>query len=181
MPTVDPLYRICTPLGDIVIALRPERAPATCANFVAYARGGRFDATSFYRVLGPPNQRGLAHPIDIVQGGVRYDPIAGYRPEAGLGPIRHESTAVTGLAHRDGVVSMGRFAPGETYGGFFVCIGDQPALDCGGGRFADGQGAAAFGRVRDGMSILRRIHATATADEFPADPVVIDRVVLDSE
>jgi peptidyl-prolyl cis-trans isomerase A (cyclophilin A) len=40
---------------------------------------------------------------------------------------------------------------------FFICIGDQPELDFGGARNADGQGFAAFGRVVRGADIVRRI------------------------
>jgi peptidyl-prolyl cis-trans isomerase A (cyclophilin A) len=170
------VFRLSTSLGDVDIELDPEHAPETCGNFIGYAGSGRLDGTSFYRVLGPPNQHSAACPVHVVQGGLRYDPAKGYDPARGLGPIRHESTAQSGLRHRDGVVTMGRFAPGETYGGFCVCIGDQPDLDHGGRRFADGQGAAAFGRVRTGMAIVRRIFQTATEREFVTDPVAIHRV-----
>lgn len=173
MPSPGCCYRICTALGDVVVELYPERAPATCCNFVAYASSGRFDHSSFYRVLGPRNQGEVACPLQIVQGGVRYYPAKGYQPELGLGPIRHESTAVTGLRHYDGTVTMGRFDPGETYGGFCICVGDQPELDFGGRRFPDGQGAAAFGRVLEGMDLIRRIQAGAIELEFPPDPVAI--------
>jgi peptidyl-prolyl cis-trans isomerase A (cyclophilin A) len=72
---------------------------------------------------------------------------------------------------------MGRFDPGETYGGFCICVGDQPELDHGGRRFPDGQGASAFGRVVEGMHVVRRIHARATANEFLAEPIPIITVV----
>ena len=42
---------------------------------------------------------------------------------------------------------------------FFLCIGDQPGLDFAGRRNADGQGFAAFGRVVDGMDVVKRIQA----------------------
>jgi peptidyl-prolyl cis-trans isomerase A (cyclophilin A) len=169
-------FRIRSVVGDVVIELRRDRAPETCRNFADYANSGRLDHSSFYRVLGAINQRQVAHPIDIVQAGLSYDPARGYQPELGLGAITHETTLFSGLKHRDGVVSMGRFAPGETYGGFFVCIGDQPELDFGGKRFPDRQGAAAFGLVREGMAVIRRIHALASEAEFLADPVAISAV-----
>jgi peptidyl-prolyl cis-trans isomerase A (cyclophilin A) len=40
-----------------------------------------------------------------------------------------------------------------------VCMGAQPELDCGGTRNPDGQGFAAFGRVVEGMELVRAIHA----------------------
>ena len=52
---------------------------------------------------------------------------------------------------------------------FFVCVGDQPALDFGGLRNADGQGFAAFGRVVSGMEVVRRIW-TSDASGPSTDP-----------
>ena len=60
---------------------------------------------------------------------------------------------------------------------FFICIGDQPSLDFGGARNADGQGFAAFGRVVSGMDVVRRIQAGATNDrEALLAPVLIRRI-----
>jgi len=42
---------------------------------------------------------------------------------------------------------MARSGPDTATSDFFICIGDQPSLDFGGGRNPDGQGFAAFGRV----------------------------------
>jgi cyclophilin family peptidyl-prolyl cis-trans isomerase len=56
----------------------------------------------------------------------------GNQADTVLASIEHEPTAQTGIKHRDGTISMGRFAPGETCGSFFFCIGDQPELDHGG-------------------------------------------------
>ena len=42
---------------------------------------------------------------------------------------------------------MARGGPDSATHSFFICIGDQPSLDQGGMRNADGQGFAAFGRV----------------------------------
>jgi len=42
-------------------------------------------------------------------------------------------------------------------------IGDQFELDFAGKRNADGQGFAVFGRVIDGMDVVKKIHASKTA------------------
>jgi peptidyl-prolyl cis-trans isomerase A (cyclophilin A) len=39
----------------------------------------------------------------------------------------------------------------------FICINDQPSLDYGGKRNADGQGFAAFGKVINGMDVVKKI------------------------
>jgi len=52
---------------------------------------------------------------------------------------------------------MARSEPNLATSSFFICIGDQPELDFGGKRNPDGQGFAAFGRVVQGMDVVRRI------------------------
>lgn len=150
--------RIATPLGDIGLALFPERAPATVANFLRYLDGGHYAAGSFYRTVKP---RGDSNPvpINVIQGGILRDP-------APFEGIEVETTRETGLSHVDGVVSMARMVPGWSTplatSEFFICIGDNQALDAGGERNADGRGFAAFGRVAFGMDVVRAIHARPT-------------------
>ncbi|MFC6217893.1 peptidylprolyl isomerase [Pelomonas aquatica] len=81
-----------------------------------------------------------------------------------------------GLRHRDGTVSMARGAPGTAAAEFFVCIGDQPELDYGGHRNPDGQGFAAFGRVVQGMEVVRALHARAGAKQWLRTPIAIGPV-----
>ena len=59
---------------------------------------------------------------------------------------------------------------------FFVCVGDQPALDFGGARNPDGQGFAAFGRVVRGMDVVRRIQAAPADHQALTPPIVIRSV-----
>jgi peptidyl-prolyl cis-trans isomerase A (cyclophilin A) len=80
-----------------------------------------------------------------------------------LPSIALERTSVTGLKHLDGTISMARGGADTASDGFFICIGDQPELDFGGKRNADGQGFAAFGRVVAGMDIVKAIQAAAVA------------------
>jgi peptidyl-prolyl cis-trans isomerase A (cyclophilin A) len=51
---------------------------------------------------------------------------------------------------------------GSPTASFFVAIGDQHELDFGGKRNADGQGFAAFGRVVEGMDVVKKILAAPT-------------------
>jgi peptidyl-prolyl cis-trans isomerase A (cyclophilin A) len=157
-PRVDcPQILLQTDLGDIVVELMAESAPLSVAAFILALNAGDLDSLSFWRSVGPDNDAS-ADPFRALQAGP-----ANLRAEAE--GIDHESTRRTGLRHTDGTVSLARGAPGTASPHhFFICIGDNPQLDAGGGRPADGLGFAAFGRVIGGMDVVRRIHLTYTGD-----------------
>lgn len=142
--------------GDIEIALYVSKAPITAGHFLELAENGKLDGGSFYRVVTNDNDKGSPR-IEVIQGGV-----AGTTDET-FDTINHESTEQTGILHKDGVISMARGAVGTASTEFFICIGDQPGLDHGETRMADGQGFAAFGKVVVGMDVVRAISA------LPAD------------
>ena len=169
--SASPRVRLETPLGVIEVEVYPERAPVTAANFLHYADEGLFAEASFYRVVRLDNQPDDEVRIEVVQGGVRRLP-----PEQRVPPIAHETTAATGLRHRDGTLSMARSRPGTASSEFFICIGDQPELDFGGRRNPDGQGFAAFGRVVEGMAVVRLIQALEPdGGQYLREPVPITR------
>jgi peptidyl-prolyl cis-trans isomerase A (cyclophilin A) len=57
---------------------------------------------------------------------------------------------------------MARLEPGTASSEFFIVINNQPELDFGGQRNPDGQGFAAFGKVIQGMEVVRSIQAMST-------------------
>jgi len=150
--------RVQTELGDIVIEVDPIRAPLTTANFLKYVDGGHYDGGIFHRTVKLDNQPESTVKIEVIQAGVNPD-----RAKDGFAAIPLERTSVTGILHKDGVVSMARGAPDSATSGWFVCINDQPSLDFGGNRNPDGQGFAAFGRVITGMDVVRKIQAAPSS------------------
>ena len=141
-----------TDRGTILVEVYPQAAPLSSGDFLRYVDEGLYDNAGFYQVVRPDNDRG-APIISVVQGGV-------LDVEAPASGIDHESTAVTGLRHVDGTVSIARGRPGTgSAAAFFIVIGDQPSLDFGGMRNPDEQGFAAFGTVIDGMELVREINA----------------------
>lgn len=158
----NPKVLIQTELGDIQIELYPAQAPITVANFLRYVDEGRYQGATFYRAVRPDNQAQSPVRIEVVQGGLGMD-----EHPAKLPPIPHETTAVTGLKHLDGTLSMARLEPGSASSEFFICVGEQPELDFGGRRYPDGQGFAAFGRVIEGMDVVRKIQARPSGGDRP--------------
>ena len=160
--------RIETEAGVIEVGIDVLHAPVTAANFLRYVAGGYYDGGHFHRTVTMSNQPNDAVRIEVIQAGVNPD-----RLDERFDPIPLERTALTGLAHRDGTISMARSTPDSAVSDFFICIGDQPSLDFGGARNPDGQGFAAFGHVVSGMDIVRAIqHAPAEGQRLlPAIPI----------
>ena len=140
---------LTTSEGVITLELYPDKAPITVANFLKYVDAHRFDGSSFYRANRPPG----ATDYGLLQGGLQNDPKKLFKP------IAHESTTKTGILHKDGVISMGRRAPGTATADFFICVGDQAYLDADPKAEGDNKGFAAFGKVVDGMDVVKTILA----------------------
>ncbi len=141
---------IKTEQGNITIELYPAKAPVTVANFLKYVDAHLYDSSSFFRAVTLNNQPNNAVKIEVIQGG-NVDSLKEFAP------IKLETTAQTGLLHKDGTISMARNVPASATSSFFICINDQPSLDYGGKRNADGQGFAAFGKVINGMDVVKKI------------------------
>ncbi|HEX8224005.1 MAG TPA: peptidylprolyl isomerase [Allosphingosinicella sp.] len=150
--------RLETEAGLIVLALDHKRAPVTAANFVRYAEQRRFDGTYFYRAARTKG----AKERGFVQGGIRHS------ARRSFPPIEHEPTGDTGLRHVDGAVSMARAAPSGAMGDFFIIVGGaMPAMDARAGE----PGFAVFGRVEEGMDVVRRILAAPTVANAGRGPM----------
>jgi peptidyl-prolyl cis-trans isomerase A (cyclophilin A) len=173
---VNPRVLVETELGDITLEVFEREAPVTAANFLRYVREGRYKDASFYRAVRMNNQPDKPIKIEVIQGGLGDD-------EAGraLPAIAHETTAKTGILHKDGTVSMARAEPGTASSEIFISIGDQPELDFGGRRNPDGQGFAAFGRVISGMDVVRRIQAQPADGQWLNPKIKITGVRLLSD
>jgi peptidyl-prolyl cis-trans isomerase A (cyclophilin A) len=159
-----------TALGEIELELDLAHAPVTAKNFLRYVEAGRYDGGRFHRAVTPTNQPTSPVKIAVIQGGE-----APGLEGSDFPPIPLERTRDTGLSHRDGTLSMARGGPDSATGDFFVCVGDQPALDFGGARNPDGQGFAAFGQVTRGMEVVRRIWKAPVEKQALQPPVPIRR------
>lgn len=162
----DSIVRIETELGHITLELYESKAPITVVNFLRYVDAKAYDGATFYRTVRLDNQAASDVPIQVIQGGVHGASLRGAatEPPQKFPPIEHETTDKTGVRHVDGAISMARGAPGSATSEFFICIGDNPALDFGGRRNPDGQGFAAFGRVIEGMDVVHQIHRRPSGD-----------------
>ena len=159
-----------TEYGDIELEIDTVRAPISSTNFLKYVDAGMYEGGRFHRTVRPDNQGTKPVPIAVVQGASRANGAGELLP-----PIPLERTSVTGITHTDGTISMARAGVDTATDQFFICVGDQPALDFGGKRNPDGQGFAAFGRVVRGMDVVRRIQAAPASAQNLTPPIRIVR------
>lgn len=155
--------RFDTEAGPIVLELYADKAPNTVANFLRYVDDKRYDGAWFYRVVRLDNQANSPIKIEVIQGGIQTDSTRLFPP------IAQETTQQTGLKHLDGTLSLARGLPASGASEFFICINAQPDLDFGGKRNPDGQGFAAFGRVIEGMDVVRTIQRGETGQPGPTN------------
>jgi peptidyl-prolyl cis-trans isomerase A (cyclophilin A) len=180
--------RIDTEFGTIHAELYDSEAPITTTNFLHYVEEGLYDRGRFHRTVTADNNANSnldlteeeiasrqvpndSVAIQVIQASVNPD-----REDDLDGPIPLERTSETGLKHLDGTLSMARSTPNSAVSDFFICINDQPELDFGGRRNPDGQGFAAFGRVTEGMDVVRTIQAQPARGQILDPPVSIIRL-----
>lgn len=170
---------IQTSKGNIEIELYADKAPVTVTNFIRYITSDAYKKGQFYRVVRLDNDNGSPK-IEVIQGGANPN-------FKDFEPIALETTKKTGIKHLNGTLSMARDEPNSATSAFFICVGDQAALDFAGKRNPDGQGFAAFGRVMKGMEVVKGIlaikAAKATDDDYVKgqilqDPVIIEQITL---
>src|SRR6476659_5283824 len=148
-----------TELGSITMAIDIEHAPLTARNFLRYVDEKFYDEGVINRAVRPDNT--VRHDVEIQVIQFQINPA---RNREQFPPIKMERTSVTGLKHVNGALSMARSGPDSATASFSVPIGDQPEMDFGGKRNADGQGFAVFGKVVEGMDVVKKIQASHTRD-----------------
>jgi peptidyl-prolyl cis-trans isomerase A (cyclophilin A) len=134
--------RLETEKGPIVLALDRGRAPVTVANFLRYVAAKRYDGIGFYRAMPYGEGNGL------IQAGITKDVRLLYPP------IAHEPASKTGLKHEAGTILLANTGPGTGRSDFFITLGAIPF----------GDDFAPFGRVVEGMDVVKAIFAS------PIDP-----------
>ena len=149
--------------GDVEVELYPNIAPNTVNNFISLANNGFYDGTTFHRVIkdfmiqgGDPDGNGTGGPGYSIKGEFTNN---GFQ---------------NNLAHTEGVISMARsYMPDSAGSQFFIMTSTSPHLD---GEYA------AFGKVTDGMDVVREIENTETdSSDMPVNTVTIESVKVDTK
>ncbi|TMB05855.1 MAG: peptidyl-prolyl cis-trans isomerase [Deltaproteobacteria bacterium] len=160
------MVTLSTSMGDIKLELYPDKAPITVKNFLDYAKAGYYDGTIFHRVI----------PGFMIQGG-GFTPDMQDKREGQKPPIKNESS--NGLKNETGTVAMARTSvPDSATSQFFINVKDNSFLDK--ERAQDGVGYAVFGKVVEGMDVVRKIEQVKTATKGPHQNVPVDAVLIKS-
>ena len=155
-----PAIDIVTSLGTIEVVLDPVHAPVTVKNFLKYVDKKFYSGGTFFRAV----------PGFVIQGGNKVKE----KSPAAEPPIVLETPVKTGLKNVDGAISMARTSdPNSATSEFFLCDGDQSALD-GTGTVP---GYAAFGHVTKNLALVKRIARMPAQDQALLTPVTILKIV----
>jgi cyclophilin family peptidyl-prolyl cis-trans isomerase len=140
--------------GDIEIALFPEDAPKTVANFTKLAGEGFYDGISFHRVI----------PDFMIQGGCP-------RGDGTGGPGYQFEDEFNKHRVARGALAMANAGPNTNGSQFFIVTAEECS-------WLDGKHTV-FGQVSTGQDVVDRISAVARdASDRPTTPIVIESVSL---
>lgn len=152
-------------MGDIVVELYPDKAPATVANFLNYATSGHYDRTLMHRVV-----QGF-----VIQGG-GFSTL--FTERVTRDPIPYEGD--NGLKNLRGTIAMARGdRPDSAQAQWFINLQDNDKLDHRVTDLGPIHGYAVFGKVVAGMDVADAIGAVATGPGGPFDAEVpVERVLI---
>jgi peptidyl-prolyl cis-trans isomerase A (cyclophilin A) len=163
--TPNPVVKVVTSMGDVLIELDVEKAPITVANFLKYSESGFYNGTIFHRVIKD----------FMVQGGGFTPDMKQKKTEP---PIKNESG--NELRNNRGTIAMARTnAPDSATSQFFINHKDNQFLNGSTGK----PGYAVFGKVIEGMDVVDAITKVSTRQvgshgNVPVEPVAIKSVTV---
>ena len=167
----NPTALLETSLGNLRVELYTDKMPITAGNFVKLAKAGFYDGLHFHRVInGFMAQFGCPHSRDP------KSPRAG----TGDGPdgtIPDEHPADAKISNEPGTLAMANTgSPGSGSCQFFINTVHNPYLDF----FTPGASKhPVFGRIIEGMDVLKKIETTKTAGgDRPVVPVRMNKITI---
>lgn len=164
----NPVIKLETSMGVIVLELDAQKAPKTAANFEKYVEEGFYDGTIFHRVID-----GF-----MIQGG-GFDAQMVQKPTH----AEIENEADNGLQNLKYTVAMARtMDPHSASSQFFINVNDNHFLNHS-GKNMQGWGYAVFGKVVEGTDVVDKIKGVATGttgfyENVPVEPVSIIKATI---
>ncbi len=148
-----------TSMGTIKVELYEQAVPKTVKNFTGLAEKGYYNGVTFHRVIEN----------FMIQGG---DPTGTGRGGESIYGAPFQDEIVDTLRHTGaGILSMANAGPNTNGSQFFITLVPTPWLD---GKHT------VFGKVVDGMDVLRSIGRAKTTKPFdkPVEAIVMKKVTV---
>jgi len=168
--STNPIARIETSMGEIVLELDTANSPITVANFIDYAKEGFYEGTIFHRVIDG---------FMIQGGGLTAD----MRDKANKKPpIKNE--AGNGLKNDHGTIAMARTGVVDSATSqFFINVNDNSFLNHT-APTPQGFGYAVFGKVTSGLDTVDKIRQVKTGNQgmhqdVPLETITIQKVTIE--
>ena len=153
----NPTVLMQTTLGDIRIELFEDKAPRTVGNFMSLVEKGFYDGLLFHRVIKDFMLQGGC-PEGTGRGGPGYKFADEFHPA-----LKHSAP---------GFLSMANAGPNTNGSQFFITTVATPWLD---GKHA------IFGKVIEGMDVVRKIESTPTGPgDRPRTDVKMTKVTIEA-
>ena len=150
--------RFETSMGNFTVELFEAEVPNTVGNFVKLAEKNFYDGVIFHRVIDGFMIQG-GDPTGTGRGGPGYQFADEIHPK-----LKHNS---------EGTLSMANAGPNTNGSQFFITLVPTPHLD---GRHT------VFGKVSEGMDIVKKIGKTPTArGDRPVTDVVMKSVKIEKK
>lgn len=154
-----------TNMGEIVLELDHDAAPATVDNFIEYVKEGHYNNTIFHRVIAG---------FMIQGGGMDAD----MKEKDTKDPIKNE--AQNGLKNDKYTVAMARTNdPHSATSQFFINTKDNEFLNFT-AENSRGWGYAVFGKVVKGQDVVDKIESVETTSRSYHDDVPVESVTIES-
>ena len=161
----NPTATFDTSLGTFTAEIYLDKMPITATNFIKLAQQGFYDGLHFHRVINGFMIQGGGFTRDFQQPSTRA-------------PIKNE--AGNGLKNLNGTIAMARTSdPNSATAQFFINTKDNAFLDHRDDS-VQGYGYAVFGKVVDGMDVVKKIEAVQTTTKMPHQNVPVTPVVIES-
>lgn len=159
----NPVVRITTSVGDMLVELFEDECPNTVANFIELASKGFYIDMSFHRVI----------PGFMAQGGCpysKYENSQGGQPGTGGPGYRFADEFNPKLKHTGrGILSMANSGANTNGSQFFITFAATPWLD---GHHT------VFGKVIKGLEILDKIEKVGTQQGTPTKSIIFNVEVI---
>lgn len=160
-----------TSLGNVTVELFTDKMPITAGNFITLAKSGFYDGLHFHRVIqnfmiqfGCPHSKDASSP----RAGTGNSP---------NGTIQDEHPEDAKISNEPGTLSMANTGrPNSGSCQFFINTVHNDRLDW----FTSGPSRhPVFGKVTDGMDVVKKIETTATdGNDRPKTPVQMVSVTV---